>query len=47
MEKNKYKLSILYALGHNSVTYISLYADHNINIAFDVQISTEDFIRVR
>ena len=33
-------------LGYNPVTNTSLYPDHDMDIGFDVQISTEDLLRV-
>ena len=40
------KTGVLCGLGFNPVTNTSLYPDHDIDIGFDVQISTEDLVRV-
>jgi ATP-dependent RNA helicase TDRD9 len=40
------KTGVLCGLGFNPVTNTSLYPDHDMDIAFDVQISTEDLVRV-
>ncbi len=45
-EEGKMKTGVLCGLGFNPVTNTSLYPDHDMDIAFDVQISTEDLVRV-
>jgi hypothetical protein len=40
------KTGVLCGLGFNPVTNTSLYPDHDMDIGFDVQISTEDLVRV-
>ena len=40
------KTGVLCGLGYNPVTNTSLYPDHDMDIGFDVQISTEDLVRV-
>jgi hypothetical protein len=40
------KNGVLCGLGFNPVTNTSLYPDHDMDIGFDVQISTEDLVRV-
>ncbi|CAF1398035.1 unnamed protein product [Adineta steineri] len=45
-EEGKMKTGVLCGLGFNPVTNTSLYPDHDIDIGFDVQISTEDLVRI-
>lgn len=45
-EEGKMKTGVLCGLGFNPVTNTSLYPDHDIDIGFDVQISTDDLVRV-
>ena len=45
-EEGQMKTGVLCGLGFNPVTNTSLYPDHDIDIGFDVQISTEDLVRV-
>ena len=45
-EKGQMKSGVLCGLGFNPVTNTSLYPDHDMDIGFDVQISTEDLVRV-
>lgn len=40
------KTGVLCGLGFNPVTNTSLYPDHDMDIGFDVQITTEDLVRV-
>jgi hypothetical protein len=40
------KTGVLCGLRFNPVTNISLYPDYDMDIGFDVQISTEDLVRV-
>ena len=40
------KTGVLCGLGANPITNTSLYPDHDMDIAFDVQITTEDLVRV-
>jgi hypothetical protein len=40
------KSGVLCGLGYNPVTNTSLYPDHDMDIGFDVQFSTEDLVRV-
>ena len=40
------KTGVLCGLGFNPVTNTSLYPDHDMDIGFDVQVSTEDLVRV-
>lgn len=45
-EEGKMKTGVLCGLGFNPVTNTSLYPDHDMDIGFDVQITTEDLVRV-
>ncbi|CAF1670420.1 unnamed protein product [Rotaria magnacalcarata] len=45
-EEGKMKTGVLCGLGFNPVTNTSLYPDHDMDIGFDVQISTEDLVRI-
>lgn len=45
-EERKMKTGVLCGLGFNPVTNTSLYPDHDMDIGFDVQITTEDLVRV-
>ncbi|CAF3113661.1 unnamed protein product [Rotaria sp. Silwood2] len=45
-EEGKMKTGVLCGLGYNPVTNTSLYPDHDMDIGFDVQISTEDLVRI-
>ncbi|CAF2860578.1 unnamed protein product [Rotaria sp. Silwood2] len=45
-EEGKTKTGVLCGLGFNPVTNTSLYPDHDMDIGFDVQISTEDLVRI-
>ena len=45
-EEGKMRTGVLCGLGFNPVTNTSLYPDHDMDIAFDVQITTEDLVRV-
>lgn len=45
-EEGKTKTGVLCGLGANPITNTSLYPDHDMDIAFDVQITTEDLVRV-
>jgi hypothetical protein len=40
------KTGVLFGLGFNPVTNIFLDRDHYMDIGFDVQISTEDLVRI-
>jgi hypothetical protein len=45
-EKGKMKTGVFCGLGFNPVTNTSLYPNHDMDIGFDVQVSTEDLVRV-
>jgi hypothetical protein len=46
-EQRQTKSGVLCGLGFNPVTNTSLYPDHDMDMAFDVHVSTEDIVRVR
>lgn len=45
-EEGKTKTGVLCGLGFNPFTNTSLYPDHDMDIGFDVQMSTEDLVRI-
>lgn len=45
-QEGKHKTGVLCGLGFNPVTNTSLYPDHDMDMGFDVQFSTEDLVRV-
>ena len=45
-DEDHFKTGVLCGLGFKPVTNTSLYPDHDMDIGFDVQISTEDLVRV-
>ena len=47
LEEETMKTGVLCGLGFHPVSNTSLYPDHDMDKAFDVNISTEDLVRVR